>query len=137
MATKQTVLTKKRGVTRQKITKIHRKIDEDFSDLTVQLKSMYLTKCKDLKNEVVKLDDDLLTILIDLNTPDEALQAHADQDEKYSDMLDTAIANLENWNVSANISENMQMSTNGQLGTPPSNNVKLPQIPLPSNCGGG
>ena len=59
-------LTTKRGFVRQKITKLCSKIDTESINFSPQQINMNLNKCNTLKEEIALLDDELLTLCIDL-----------------------------------------------------------------------
>ena len=125
-------LIKLRGIIRTKITKQFTNFSDNFAHWSTSEINLNLMKCRGLNDEVVNLDRDVLSLMLDLDTSEDYLSKNTDECERYSDMLLNMISKLENppnadsttpaANVSPNFSFNPQNRVVG---------LKLPPVELP------
>ena len=90
------VLTKARGHVRTKITNLASKVNINIDIWTENEVNMHLLKAKTLHDEITRMDDEIMTICIQLDKDDDDLSSRSISDENYTDALLTVIAKLEN-----------------------------------------
>ena len=89
------LLIKKRSIVRQHITKLNNKINSHYQEWSKQERAAHLFKSKELREQIISLDDKVLTICIESEMSDQDLSNHTDSDESYRDALVSMITLLE------------------------------------------
>ena len=122
--------TTKRGFVRQRITKLNEKINAQYQQWSKQERATNLFKCKELREEIISLDDKILTKCIEAEMSAHELSNHSDSDESYRDALVGMITLLES-PMGAPDNDNTDEQTAPSTGQNSSSRLKLPQVQLP------
>ena len=117
---------KSRQYLRQRLTKICGRIDREFDDLDEQDKTDFIDRIKEIREDIVKLDKQIFSLLLqDENTDEGTLNKHEDENDHYRQLCKANITRLES---SLEIDNSLLNSPN----LPLTNRLKLPDVPLPT-----
>ena len=136
-------LREDRGYVRQRITKLHKKIEDELVSLTNEKKGTYVSRLKDLKGELNNFNKAIYTYLKNNGTSEDDLNVLLDDDDEYDELIDSLIDTLRGINGSDNLINNNMISMPIAANTQPnmantlaSNKLKLPKVPLPEYSNG-
>ena len=127
-------LSARRGYVRQKITKLHTKVNENRITWSKQEIAMHLLKCKDLHVEITSLDEEIFSICISLKMSEAELSERSSSDENYTDALHSITSILETPVLEHEDAMNhtYDPSVPHVGGTFSTTKMKLPQVQFPA-----
>ena len=133
MAAKIDVLTKQRALVRSKITKLGNLVDSSIDSWDSLEKRKHITKAKDLQQEILNFDEQILTISIANGETDQQLEVRSEASEHYTDALLSIITVLE---CPASVSSIPSPQSSGASSSRPAGTLKLPPVELPKFANG-
>ena len=127
-------LTRSRGILRARITKLQTNFSTNCDHWGASEISMHLLKAKNLYDEIIGFDKDIMSLQIDLDTSEDDLVTSSDSNEHYTDLLLNIISKLENPTIADNTTPGLYPAQNQNFSfhSPnPSTGLKLPPVELP------
>ena len=128
------IVTRYRGVTRGKITKLCNKIASELPNISSLQSKMYASKLDDMKSALNKSDLEISDLCIGLRYTEEQLESLEEEEETYDNRISIALTSLSNLDLLPRpISDDV---VEDSVGAPIAPNIvhhklKLPEVPMP------
>ena len=115
---------------RQRVTKLCHKVDNEV-DLSNEEKTVYTDRLKDLRDELKKIHNEVITLLIKLKYSDDKIEKAESELDFYNEKLQVSLVNVQP--IIGNLYNPNSSSTSsvGNDNNVPQSRFKLPEVPLP------